>query len=137
MDFIYSRRIRFSDTDAAGVVYFANYLSICHEAYEEALLASGIELNRYFGDEGIIIPVSHTRSDFLRPLQCGHTIDVELSTELVKADTFSTNYKVFLTSPVRKLAAQARIDHVCIDATTRRRRPLPETFSSWVQHHER
>lgn len=132
MKFIHSRRIRFADTDAAGVVYFANYLSICHEAYEEALVAAGIELNRYFGDEGIIIPVSHARSDYLRSLQCGNTVEVEVAPELVKEDTFTINYKIFLTAPVRKLAAQVRTDHVCLDSATRRRRPLPERFAAWV-----
>ena len=37
MPFSYSRSVRFADTDAAGVVFFANYLALCHEAYEEAL----------------------------------------------------------------------------------------------------
>ena len=46
MSFAYSRTIHFADTDAAGVVYFARYLSICHEAYEEALAAAGIDMKQ-------------------------------------------------------------------------------------------
>ena len=42
MPFVYHRTIRFADTDAAGVVFFPNYLTICHEAYEESLAAAGI-----------------------------------------------------------------------------------------------
>ena len=34
MAFAYYYTVRFQDTDAAGVVYFANVLRICHEAYE-------------------------------------------------------------------------------------------------------
>ena len=41
MPFTYERTIHFADTDAAGVVFFANYLRLCHEAYEEALAAAG------------------------------------------------------------------------------------------------
>ena len=48
MPFEYPRTIRFADTDAAGVVYFAQILSICHEAYEASLQASGIELRQFF-----------------------------------------------------------------------------------------
>ena len=44
MPFVYRRTIRFADTDAAGVVFFPNYLAICHEAYEESLADDGIEL---------------------------------------------------------------------------------------------
>lgn len=45
MSFAYSRHIHFRDTDAAGVVFFANYLALCHEAYEEALAAAGLEIS--------------------------------------------------------------------------------------------
>jgi hypothetical protein len=40
MPFSYVRTVRLADTDAAGVVYFARTLSICHEAYEAALAAA-------------------------------------------------------------------------------------------------
>ncbi len=133
MKFTHSRKIRFADTDAAGVVYFANYLSMCHEAYEEALIASGIELNRFFGDEGIIIPIANARADFLRSLQCGNTLEIELSPTVLKEDTFAIEYQIFLTTPVRKLAAQARTEHVCLDFTTRRRKALPEKFLAWIE----
>jgi len=47
MAFTYRRTIRFADTDAAGVVFFPNYFSICHEAYEESLAADGIEFQSF------------------------------------------------------------------------------------------
>jgi len=48
MAFVYQRTIHFPDTDAAGVVFFPNYLAICHEAYEEALAAAGINVRAFF-----------------------------------------------------------------------------------------
>ncbi|MHC5822651.1 MAG: acyl-CoA thioesterase, partial [Nostoc sp.] len=48
MPFTYNRTVRFQDTDAAGVVYFASVLSICHEAYEESLEASSINIKDFF-----------------------------------------------------------------------------------------
>lgn len=137
MQFTYSRKIRFADTDAAGVVYFANILSICHEAYEEALLHAGIELNRFFGDEGVVIPISHARSDFLRPLQCGDTVEVEISSTRECETGFLLHYELFLCGPPRKLAARARTEHVCIDLKTRRRRPFPDNLSSWIAEAEK
>lgn len=47
MPFVYHRTIRFQDTDSAGVVYFANTLAMCHEAYEESLMASGIQVQKF------------------------------------------------------------------------------------------
>jgi 1,4-dihydroxy-2-naphthoyl-CoA hydrolase len=133
MKFTYSRTIRFADTDAAGVVYFANYLSICHEAYEEALESVGIELHDFFSQEGVIIPISNARADYLRPMRCGDRIEVDLSASQVKEDTFFIEYEIWLADNHRKLAAQAKTAHVCVDSTTRKRTPLPETLRNWIQ----
>ena len=40
MPFTYERTIRLGDTDAAGIMFFANYLVLCHEAYEASLAAA-------------------------------------------------------------------------------------------------
>ena len=45
---IYYRTVHFSDTDAAGVIYFASLLSVCHEAYENSLKSSRIDLKNLF-----------------------------------------------------------------------------------------
>lgn len=57
--FKYQRKIFFADTDAAGVVYFANLLSICHEAYEEFLTNFYINLQDFFSSNIIAIPIIH------------------------------------------------------------------------------
>lgn len=48
MSFYYTRIVHFQDTDAAGVIYFANILAICHEAYEASLAAFNINLRFFF-----------------------------------------------------------------------------------------
>ena len=83
MPFVYQRTIHFADTDAAGVVYFANYLSICHEAYEEALANAGVDLKTFFSDNGIMIPVAKSTADYLRPLMCGDKISVTVDRKSV------------------------------------------------------
>lgn len=134
MKFVYRRKIRFADTDAAGVVYFANYFSICHEAYEEALAEHGIELRSFFSEEDVVIPISYARSDFLRPLHCGDAIEVEVTPGILKDDSFYVDYKLYaVKGNQRKLAANARTDHVCLDSNSRRRRHLPEKLSAWMQ----
>ncbi len=64
MSFIYHRTIHFPDTDAAGVVFFANYLSICHEAYEEALAAAGVEMRSFFTASGVVVPITKSNADY-------------------------------------------------------------------------
>ena len=132
MSFSHRRRIHFADTDAAGVVFFARYLAICHEAYEEALRAEGIDLNRFFGEEGIIIPIASARCDYLRPLHCGDEVEVRLSPTRTAPAEFTLDHEMVSLSNAGKTVARARTTHVCIDSATRRRKPLPEKFAAWT-----
>ena len=82
MTFTYTRTVRFKDTDAAGVVYFANVLAMCHEACEESLASSGINLKVFFSNSSVTIPIVHASVDFLRPMFCGDQLLINLITKL-------------------------------------------------------
>ena len=131
MTFEFLRTIRFQDTDAAGVVYFAQLLSICHEAYEASLQTSGIDLKTFFSRGAIAVPITHTAADFHRPLMCGDVTTVQLTPTSTGDDSFELAYRVLTVE--KKLAAIATTRHVCIDTAMRRRRPLTPELVSWLQ----
>src|SRR4051812_39537595 len=114
MPFLYSRTIHFADTDAAGVVFFANYLSICHEAYEEALAATGINIARFFSDHGIIIPIARSTADYLRPMTCGEKIHVSVTPVSLSENSFALDCTLAKLGPPQKIAGRVRTEHVCI-----------------------
>ena len=95
MTFDYLRRIYLSDTDAAGVVYFARGLEICHEAYEESLAEAGISIKELIREEKIALPIVHAEIDFLRPIFCGDRIQVSLNASLINDSEFAIAYKIF------------------------------------------
>lgn len=132
MPFAYPRTIRFADTDAAGVAFFANYLAICHEAYEEALLASGIELQSFFADRGVIVPIARSEAEYLRPLKAGDRLRVEVSPAALGENSFEVRYLMTRLGPSEKAAGRVRTEHVCIDSASRRRRPLPPELARWL-----
>ena len=130
--FTYQRTIRFADTDAAAVVYFPNFLSICHEAYEESLAAAGIELNTFFAAQRVMVPVSKAAAEYLRPLACGDRVSITLSAKPAGSDGYSVEYEVRRLGPPDKLAARVRTEHVCIGAQTRERQALPALLAHWL-----
>ncbi len=132
MPFTYQRTIHFSDTDAAGVVFFANYLVIFHEGYEEGLAAAGIDIRAFFSDSGAVVPISKSTAEYLRPLFCGDKIAVRLKPALLSGDTYAIDYEMVKLDRPEKLVAHARTFHVCIDSTTRERVPLPPALAAWV-----
>lgn len=132
MPFTYQRTVHFPDTDAAGVVFFANYLSICHEAYEEALGAAGIELNTFFSAAGVVVPIAKSQADYLRPLQCGDKLAVTVKPESLSENSFALNYEIVRLGKPDKLASRARTEHVCISPQTRTRVALPPALAAWI-----
>lgn len=137
MPFSHVRTIRFADTDAAGIVFFARYLAICHEAYEEALAQAGLPLTSFFTDHGVIVPVAKSEVSYLRPLACGEKVRVELTPRRLSDNSFALAFVLWKqASPASpapgKRAAVARTEHVCISSASRERRPLPPALAAWV-----
>jgi len=135
MNFVYPRTIRLQDTDAAGVVYFANLLSICHEAYEASLAAAGVDLKQFFQSE-LAIPIVHAEIDYFQPLFCGQRYEVEviptaLAHQLAERplDKFKIQYDLRRD---QQLVSRASTVHLCIDSVSRSRQPLPPAIEQWL-----
>src|ERR1039457_6429679 len=94
MPFTYDRTIHFADTDAAGVVFFANYLTICHEAYEESLLASGIDLKVFFADHRIVVPIAKGEADYGRPFSGGDNLRVSMQPALLSEASYEIRFEI-------------------------------------------
>lgn len=134
MPFTYARTIHFADTDAAGVVYFANVLVICHEAYEASLRASGIELRQFFSHKGaVVFPIIHTAVDFFQPLFCGDQLTIQLTPRLLRPERFEITYHVFNVMLPERSAAQGITQHICIQSAQRVPQALPQSMLNWLQ----
>lgn len=132
MQFTYHRTVHFQDTDAAGVVYFANVLSMCHEAYEASLSAFGIELQLFFTSPTVAIPIIHASVDFRRPMYCGDKLQVELITQQLNDHKFEITYQVSDISSPQYPLATAITRHICIEVKTKTKTLLPEQLRQWL-----
>jgi 1,4-dihydroxy-2-naphthoyl-CoA hydrolase len=129
MLFSYDYTVQFRDTDAAGVVYFASILSICHVAYEASLVATGIELKSFVSNPEFAIPIAHVAADFLRPMYCGDRIQIELTPTRIDEYKFEIAYRILINEGV---AATVTTRHVAIDPQLRKRRDLPKSIVNWL-----
>jgi 1,4-dihydroxy-2-naphthoyl-CoA hydrolase len=134
MPFIYNRTVRFQDTDAAGVVYFANILGICHEAYEESLEASSINLKDFFTNPSVGFPIVHTSVDFLRPMFVGDKLLINLIPQKIGVEKFEITYEITVGEVI---VAKAITRHVCIDANSRIKQELPDEIVQWLETNRR
>ncbi|MBE9047177.1 acyl-CoA thioesterase [Pleurocapsales cyanobacterium LEGE 10410] len=132
MTFNYSRRVYLADTDAAGVVYFAKGLEICHEAYEESLVIAGISLEQILSEGKIALPIVRAEIDFLRPVFCGNRLLVSLNSSQIDDSEFAIAYQISHGDNLERVLITAQTRHVCIDPQIRRRIDLPSTILDWL-----
>jgi 1,4-dihydroxy-2-naphthoyl-CoA hydrolase len=132
MPFTHHRTVRLADTDAAGVVFFARTLMLCHEAYEEALTAAGLDLKQFLGTADLIIPISKSEAEYLRPLYCGDKLAVTVRPTALTPASFALNFEITRLGPPDKLAARVRTEHVATSLAQRERLPLSPALAAWV-----
>jgi len=133
MTFKYSRRVYLGDTDAAGVMYFAKGLEICHEAYEESLAAAEINLKQMLEEKIVALPIVHAEIDFLRPLFCGDRLSISLNCDRLSNNEFAVNYRISTVDNLEQVSIKAQTRHVCIHPQRRIRIDLPSSILQWLQ----
>ncbi len=81
----YTTKIYYDDTDAGGVVYYANYLKFCERAKQEFFLKHNCDLFKLHF-EGIYLVVKEVRANYIKSIVLGETINVYVGVvELKKA----------------------------------------------------
>lgn len=64
---VFPVRVYYEDTDAGGVVYYANYLKFAERARTELLRLAGMNQSAILAEDGVAFAVRHCAADFLKP----------------------------------------------------------------------
>ena len=75
-EFVWPIRVYYEDTDAAGVVYYANYLKFMERARSEWLRALGVEQTTLLETLGVVFVVRHVTVDYLKPARFNDALTV-------------------------------------------------------------
>lgn len=131
--FSYRRKIRIQETDAAGVLFFANYFILFHEAFESFLGSLSLDLAKIIHDNKYLLPIAHAEADYTAPLFLGDTIEIKLSVAQIQKSSF-----VIISSFIKNnktCAAVLKTVHVSVNAKTRKKIPLPEIIRDKITKH--
>ena len=128
------RRVRFGDTDAAGVMHFHQLLRWCHEAYEESLEHFGVAAAEVFPTPGslleVALPIVHCSADYFRPLVCGDAITIRLEPVRLDLGSFEVRYRFERQG---EEVARGLTRHLAIENPSRRRCGLPTAINRWLE----
>jgi acyl-CoA thioester hydrolase len=106
--------VYWEDTDAGGVVYYANYLKFMERARSEWLRALGFEQDVLRDEAGVVFVVRRVEVDYLLPARFNDQLDVSVALlELGRASLVLT--QSLSRGDTRLVAAQVTL--ACVDAT--------------------
>ncbi|MGB1123640.1 MAG: acyl-CoA thioesterase [Phycisphaeraceae bacterium] len=90
-----TRRVAFSETDAAGIVHFANFFRYMEDAEHAMLRDLGLSVHRDVGDDVAGFPRVRASCDYKRPLRFEDvfTIDVFISAKTDKSVTYGFTFR--------------------------------------------
>jgi YbgC/YbaW family acyl-CoA thioester hydrolase len=107
----FSRPVRFEEVDAAGIVFFARYLHICHDAMEAVFDPLPGGYRALITERRVGFPAVHTECDFAAPLRYGDIVRVE--TKVVRIGETSVTF-AFTLVRTRDEVVAAKVTHTTV-----------------------
>jgi len=123
--FSIAMRVYYEDTDAAGVVYYANYLKFMERARTEWLRAAGFELDELARRESAMFVVRSASLEFIKPARFNDAVHVDA------AITKHRGASITFAQRVRRgdtVLCEGDIRIACVDTATHAPRALPEAL---------
>jgi acyl-CoA thioester hydrolase len=128
--FRHTLRVYWEDTDAGGVVFYANYLKFFERARTEWLRGMGFGQRRLRSDTGAIFVVADTSVSYLAPARLDDLLDVS-----VRVTDAGRASMTIVQEALRddELLAAGTIRIGCVDAGTFKPRRIPNELLSLIR----
>jgi acyl-CoA thioester hydrolase len=123
MAFVWPVRVYWEDTDAGGVVYYANYLKFMERARSEWLRAHRFEQDALRDAAGVVFVVRRVEIDYLAPARFNDQL--EIAVEPIRVERASLLVTQAVSRGPTRLAS-ALVKLACVDATRFKPARIPE-----------
>ena len=120
-------RVYYEDTDAAGVVYYANYLRFCERARTEWLRELGVGQQALRDAAGLAFVVRSVKADYLRAARLDDALEVTTRISALRGASLLFEQDV---QRAGQLLFSAQVLVVCIDHRRQKPAPIPTHLHS-------
>lgn len=133
MPFAFPIRIYWEDTDAGGIVFYANYLKFFERARTEWLRSLGLEQSRLREQSGGMFVVTDARLRYLRPARLDDALIVTAQLQEAGRASMTIGQQAFLnpahtTGQPPQLLSEGTIRIGWVDAVTLRPARIPPSL---------
>jgi len=122
--FFKKKILRLSETDATGVLYFAEQFRMAQEIFEEYLEKCGLSLGESLDKGEFLWPIVHAEGNFLAPIKVGDELELALFVQKIGTTSFTLGCDFRDANNARSLG-RTSIVHVAIDRKSWSSSPLP------------
>ena len=126
--FVWQARVYWEDTDAGGIVYYANYLKYLERARSEWLRARGVSQRALALDPGVIFSVVALEAQYRRPGRLEDLLVISCEPARDGGATLSFRQQIWRDSVAGELLLSAHVRVACLDARNLKPRRLPEVI---------
>ena len=127
-EFVWPVRVYYEDTDAGGVVYYANYLRYMERARTEWLRSLGFEQDRLAREEGVIFAVRSAQIEYLRPARFNDLLHLISRIARLGRASLTFEQRVIGQGGVGELLCSGRVKVACVGAQSLRPQAIPPTL---------
>lgn len=126
-DFHWTIRVYYEDTDAGGVVFYANYLKFFERARTEWLRATGIGQQLLTTTRGVMFVVKNTAIDYHAPAKLDDELKLSVVVEKLGRASIQFVQQAWRTNGTgQELLCTGRIKVGCVDASGFRPSAIPD-----------
>ena len=132
--FVFPIRIYWEDTDAGGIVFYANYLKFFERARTEWLRSLGIQQHALKEESGGMFVVSETQIKYFSPARLDDLLEVTaLTAEAGRASLVLAQQAWLTIDGERKLLAEGTIRIGWVDSNTLKPGRIPAAILEALQ----
>ncbi len=121
-------RVYYEDTDAQGVVYYANYFRFMERARTEWLRSLGVDMVRLQDEDRRIFVVTEVTTKFLAPARLADDLIVTARLEGLSRASFDIEQKIYRNTTDGDLLISGIVKAAYLDADTMRPKRVPPSL---------
>lgn len=127
-NFVWNVRVYWEDTDAGGVVYYANYLKFLERARSEWLREVGVDQARLAREDRLQFAIVEANVRYRKPAVYDDLLSVTVAVTQARAASVRFTQEIHRGGPEGELLVSAEIRAASLDSDSLRPRALPESL---------
>ena len=131
--FVWNTRVYYEDTDAGGVVFYANYLKFMERARTEWLRTLGVEQDELKKELNVLFAVRSVTIDYKKPAKFNDLLEVTVVPHALKPASITFKQDISRKGDETNLLTTSEVNVVCLNAIDFSPNPIPKELHQKLQ----